>query len=304
MAQEARARLTNSPPALYTARITESTMPLTDRENYLRTASMTGGEWIPISVGISGASWAQWKGEMEHVVLRHPTIFSGFEAGQRDHEHMEFGPAYEEGESYTDAWGCVWENAWSGLEGQVKMHPLADDAAIAAYRPPDPMTQDERSPVDWQRRRRDIERARAEGRLTTGGVAHGFLLMRLWYLRGFDRLMLDFAAESPALPRLIELVAGYERRYVRQWLDIGVDVMSFGEDLGTQTASIISPSDFRRHIAPVYRCLMQPCRAAGTHVSLHSDGYVMELMDTFQECGVSIINPQDLCNGKIGRAHV
>jgi hypothetical protein len=42
---------------------------------------------------------------------------------------------------------------------------------------------------------------------------------------------------------------------------------------------------------------MQPCREAGCHVALHSDGYIMELMDEFHDCGVTIINPQDLCNG-------
>lgn len=272
-------------------------MPLSDRENYLHTVSLTGGEWIPISVGISGASWAQWKGEMAKVLLRHPTIFPRFEDGNIDYEHMEHGPANREGEAYTDAWGCVWENAWGGLEGQVKVSPLADDAAIASYRPPDALTQDDRRPVDWERRRRDAEQARQEGRLVSGDVAHGFLLMRLWYLRGFEQLMLDFATESPLLPQLLELVAGYNREYVSQWLDIGVDVMSFGEDLGTQTSSILSPATFRKYIAPIYTSLMQPCRAAGAHVELHSDGYIMDLMDIFLECGVSIINPQDLCNG-------
>jgi hypothetical protein len=43
--------------------------------------------------------------------------------------------------------------------------------------------------------------------------------------------------------------------------------------------------------------LMHPCRKAGAHVYFHSDGYVMELMDAFVAAGVTIINPQDLCNG-------
>ncbi len=42
---------------------------------------------------------------------------------------------------------------------------------------------------------------------------------------------------------------------------------------------------------------MKPCREAKCLVNLHSDGYIMELVDDFIECGVNIINPQDLCNG-------
>jgi uroporphyrinogen decarboxylase len=121
--------------------------------------------------------------------------------------------------------------------------------------------------------------------------------MRLWYVRGFEKLMLDFAADSLSLSKLIDIVAHYDLRYVRQWLEIGIDVMHFGDDLGMQTASILSPATFRKHLAPVYASLMQPCRARGTHVFLHSDGHIMELMDSLLECGVTIINPQDLCNG-------
>jgi hypothetical protein len=272
-------------------------MPLSDRENYLRNASMTGPEWIPCSVGISGASWDQWRGEMEDVLVRHPTLFPGFEKGKRDYDDRDYGPAHRAGERFTDAWGCVWRSEIDGIEGQVELHPLDDWSRLDSYRAPDPMAQGDRGPVDYEQHRRDIERAREQGRLTSGGVAHGFLFMRLWYLRGFENLMLDIATDDPHLPRLIEVVTEHNRRVVGAWLDIGVDKMEFGEDLGTQTASIISPATFAKYVAPVYQELMRPCRAAGCHVGLHSDGYVMELMDQFVECGVTIINPQDLCNG-------
>ena len=272
-------------------------MSFSDRDNYLRNASLTGPEWIPCGVGISGASWDQFRGEVEQVLLRHPALFPGFEQGKRDFDNCDFGPAHRAGEAFTDSWGCVWRSAVNGIEGQVEQHPLADWSELESYRAPDPMTRDERGPADWEKARRDVEQAWRAGRLTSGGVPHGFFFMRLWYLRGFGNLMLDLAGGAPQLARLIELVTEHNRRRVEEWLDIGVDKMEFGEDLGTQVASIISPAMFARYVAPVYRSLMQPCRAAGCHVALHSDGRVMELMDQFIECGVTIINPQDLCNG-------
>ena len=272
-------------------------MPLSERENYLRTVTMTGPEWMPCGVGISGASWDQWRGEMEAVLVRHPTLFPRFKQGKRNFDAMDFGPAHRAGEAFTDAWGCVWRSAVNGLEGQVEAHPLDDWSKLESYRAPDPMTQDDRGPMDWRKARRHIAKARRERRLTSGGLPHGFLFMRLWYLRGFENLMLDVAAGAPELPRLIELVAEHDRARVRKWLDIGVDMMEFGEDLGTQTASIISPAAFARYVAPVYKSLMGPCRDAGCQVALHSDGYIMELMDDLIEAGVTIINPQDLCNG-------
>jgi len=272
-------------------------MPLSHRENWLRNARFEGPERMPCYVGISGASWDQWRDEMEEVVVRHPLFFPGYERGKRNWDEWDPGPAHRKGQQFTDAWGCVWASEVDGLEGQVVVHPLADWSALETYDVPDPLQTADRGPVDWEAARRSVEAARERGDLTQGGVAHGFLLMRLWYLRGFEGLMLDFATGAPELRRLVQMVTAHNRTIVDQWLSFGVDAMQFAEDLGTQTASIISPAMFHEWLTPVYRELMQPCRDRGVLVGLHSDGYVMELMDEFIAAGVDIINPQDLCNG-------
>jgi len=43
---------------------------------------------------------------LEDLVLRYPLIFPGFKRGSLNFD--SFGPAYREGERYTDNWGCVW----------------------------------------------------------------------------------------------------------------------------------------------------------------------------------------------------
>jgi hypothetical protein len=266
-----------------------------DRDNYLRTASLTGGEWIPSSIHISGASWRQLRKEAEEVLARHPVLFPGFEKGKLDFDNPTFGPAYRE-ELYFDNWGCGWDNLWGGLEGQVKVHPLADDAAFDSYHAPDPLAKSERGDRgDWDEIRANATAARERGDLV---MAHADRFYeRIHFLRGFGQLMIDFATEPPTLPRLIDIVFRHNMRLVEQWLDIGFDVITFGDDFGTQTAAMMSPATFDRWLAPSYARMMQACRRAGAHVYLHSDGYIMELMDSLLRCGVSIINPQDLCNG-------
>jgi len=269
---------------------------MTDRENYLHTASMTGGKWIPCNVHISGASWLQLREEAEEVLANHPTLFPGFEKGQHDYEHWQHGPTYRQGEPCTDNWGCVWDNLWGGLEGQVKVHPLADDAAFDTYRAPDPLVKSERGERgDWNEIRANAEAARNRGQ---PAIAHAERFFeRLHFLRGFERLMIDFATGPPVLPRLIDIVFQHNMRFLRELISVGFDVITFGDDLGTQTAAMMSPATFDRWLAPSYTKMMQPCREAGGHVYLHSDGYIIELMDSLIRCGVSIINPQDLCNG-------
>jgi uroporphyrinogen-III decarboxylase len=121
--------------------------------------------------------------------------------------------------------------------------------------------------------------------------------MRLTYLRGFDSLMVDIAAAEPRLHKLIDLLVEHNMTIIRQWVDMGVDLVNIGEDLGSQTASIIGPRHFARWIRPAYEKLIAPCAEKGILVALHSDGYIMDLMDEFRIAGVNIINPQDLVNG-------
>ncbi len=275
----------------------EIDMALSERENYLRNVRFQGPEWMPCRVAICDASWDQWRGEMEEVVMRHPRIFPDFKPGERDFDSYRFPDFRRAGERFKDAWGCVWECAVDGIVGIVVEHPISSWDKLDSYIPPDAEVQWDRGPADWDGAKRSAERARAEGKLVTGGFPHGFLFMRLYYLRGFENFMIDVATGDGRLERLIEIVQSYNRTLLRKWLDIGVDVMVFGDDLGAQRSSILSPEDFRRWIAPGYRELMEPCRRAGVEVYLHSDGHILELMDDIISSGVTIVNPQDLVNG-------
>ena len=276
-------------------------MALSHRENYLRTATFSRHspppDHIPIRVSVSGASWDQLRTDLEDVLARHPVLFPDFEKGTHDYARRDFGPASNAGDRTTDAWGCTWHAAVDGIRGQVVGHPLDDWAKLGTWQPPDAMETTTWRAVDWEERRRRTVEARARGALTSGGLDHGFLFLRLTYLRGFENLMLDLATADPRLPTLIELVNRHNRTLVDQWLAIGIDVLNLGEDLGTQTASVVGPRHFDRYLAPAYRQLTEPARAAGCQVAFHTDGYIMDIADPLLACGITILNPQDLCNG-------
>lgn len=218
-------------------------------------------------------------------------------AGQRDYDNWDFGPAHRADEVFTDAWGCQWRSAIDGIEGVVINHPLSDWEALGDYEPPNPMVEGDRGPVDWAEIHQSIREAKRKGELTTGGLVHGHLFMRLAYLRGFENLMLDMATDEPRLYKLIDMIAQHSLVIINQYLEAGVDVMSLPEDLGTQQSSVIGPTMFDKWIAPAYRRLIEPCPKAGTLVHMHSDGHIMDIMDELLACGVDIINPQDLLNG-------
>lgn len=265
---------------------------LSVRENFMRNASLEGHDWIPVHTVLSDATWYELREELEDVCLRHPALFPGFEKGGRDFDAIRRS---EEQKTWTDDWGCRWRAELDGMTGQVFGHPLDDWAKFESWVPPS-FSAGATGRLDDEGRRR-MRAQEAGGELVQFGLGHGFLFMRLCDLRGFENFMTDVATEDPRLSPLVEIVVSYAERRVLDHLDAGVDLLSGGDDLGTQKNSMLGPAHFRRWIAPGYRRIFKPARERGAHTLLHSDGYIMDIMEDIIDCGVSIVNPQDLVNG-------
>ena len=265
---------------------------LTHRENYLRAIEFRHPEWIPCSVGFSPVVWHTHRERLEEVVLGHHLLFPEFEPGSIDYD--DFPAAYREGERYTDNWGCTWYNNKGGLEGQVVDHPLDSWDNLKGYQPPDPDIYAERGDRDWTAIGEEIETRKRKGLIAAGNAER--LFDRLYFLRGFENLMIDIASDDRHLPTLIDMLLDHETKLARKYLDIGVDVMVFHTDIGTQSSLMISPEKFRTYIKPMFRELFSLCRSSGTHVLLSSDGRLLEIVDDLIECGVSVHDPQHRAN--------
>jgi hypothetical protein len=269
-------------------------MRMNPREKWIKAATFGSPEWIPCSMGFSPMSVRQHAGALEKLMRAHPRIFPEYDPATFD-SYDEMPDVYRKGELYTDAWGCVWHNAIEGLEGQVVGHPLADWSALAAWHPPDPMTRSERGDRDWGKLRAEMEDRTRRGLLTHGGAER--LFDRLYFLRGFERLMMDFAEGRPELDRLIGMLSAYEHTVVDEWVKIGVDVISFHTDIGTQQGLMISPAAFRKHLKPLFEPLFRKIRQAGSIVLLSSDGRILEIIDDLVEYGLQVHDPQLRANG-------
>lgn len=270
---------------------------LSDRENYLRNVKFNYPEWIPSKIIISDASWDLFRYDMEEVVLRHPTIFPGFKKGWRDYDNYKFAECYIRNKPFKDAWGNIWQSSTNGIEGVVTNAPLSDWENLSSYRFPDPDVEDDRGPRNWEAVKENIVRARTKGDLTIGWLPHGFLFMRIQYLRGFENAMVDFAMDEPELHMLIDKLVEHNSRIIDRYLDIGVDMIELGEDLGSQNSLFISPETFRKTIMPAYIKMIKPCKDKSVVVALHSDGRILDILEDQIAAGVDIVNPQDLCNG-------
>jgi hypothetical protein len=232
--------------------------------------------------------------ELDEIMRDHPRIFPEYDPQTYDYAE-EMPVAYRKGERYIDNWGCTWANAIEGLEGVVVGHPLADWKALSSWHPPNPLTKSERGDRDWTSVRAQIEARKALGLITRGDAER--LFDRLYFLRGFENLMVDIADDAPELDALIRVLSAHEHALVEQWIRIGVDMITFHTDIGTQQGLMISPASFRKHLKPLFSSLFHKIRAAGSIVLLSSDGRILEIVDDLVECGLTIHDPQLRANG-------
>lgn len=249
-----------------------------------------------MSFVINRACWHHYPQDaLQDLLEEHRQLFPGYQRQQQ--LKPQYGLNQRKDAPYQDPWGCVWQTTDDGITGSVHGHPLADWTGFKQYRAPDPNATDGTYPIDWQNIRANVKRQKDHGNLVRGGLPHGHTFLRLQDIRGYENLLIDMLDQEPNLFKLIEMVENFNSQYVRNWMELEPDLMSYPEDLGMQVGPMLSPDCFRRYIKPVYQRIMKPARDQGCIVHMHSDGDIRTLVDDLIEGGVEVINLQDMVNG-------
>ena len=235
-------------------------------ENYFRTIEYRNPEYIQCNVGLLPATWSGYRNDLEELVMAHKALFGEHKKGSQNYD--DFQGTFRKG-TYTDAWGCEWKNINDGLDALVVKHPLSHWSQFETYKPPEP----------------------------GAGMPHGFMYMRLYYLRGFENFMIDLIEEPAQLQKLIDMVLSYNINEVRSALENSPRIVFFGDDLGNQNSLPMSPALWRKFLKPCYLQLFSACRDAGAHVYLHTDGHILDIIPDLIDCGITVLNPQFRANG-------
>lgn len=253
-----------------------------EREKFLKRMDLDGTAHINSHIFITYPLWEKYGKRLSWLEDFSPYVSV----------NIARSPGREAYSEKTDRWGCRWIYPLESFDGQCTGHPIATWSNLSNYQPPAP-----NDFTNWDQARSRIEKIKSEGRVARGATDHGFIYLRLTYLRGFNNFMLDIAASRPELGTLIEILENYWFDVVKHWIDTGVDIINFGDDLGLQNSLPISPDAWRRYIKPSYKRIFSYCRSNGVHTYLHTDGHIVDIIPDLIECGISIINLQDLVNG-------
>jgi uroporphyrinogen decarboxylase len=114
-----------------------------------------------------------------------------------------------------------------------------------------------------------------------------------WQLTGLEKYMMAMALEEPWLEALSDRVGKWTTGLALQMARLGVDALWFGEDLGTQRSTLMSPDMWRKLFRPRYERIFDCIRKERPDILIimHSDGAVAPLLDDFIEMGVDVFNP-------------
>lgn len=186
------------------------------------------------------------------------------------------------GQRFRNEWGIVKERSPHGLPVPVG-HPIGSAADLDAYRRPTP---DPHKAAFVAR----IQRDRFHGRKALYFMVRG-VFTSSWYLRGMERLLMDFVRAPELVERLARLVTDYDLELLELAAAHGVDVIVLDDDLADKHNALISPRHYRRLVAPFHRELVERAHALGMKVLLHTDGRVWPLLEAFVEVGFDGLNP-------------
>ena len=139
------------------------------------------------------------------------------------------------------------------------------------------------------------------------GLFGGNLFELPQFLYRMDNYLSYMALYPDAIHRLSERLSEIHLQNLEKWLgSVGpyIDVILFGDDLGSQNGPLISPEMYREYYHRHHRRLWQRAKElADVKVMLHSCGGIEPLLEDLITAGLDATNPvQTTCRGMDTRA--
>ena len=174
----------------------------------------------------------------------------------------------------------------TGRYTEMVGHPLADDAAIASYVPPDPHR--ESLYVDAARVIRDFR-----DEYFVVGVTVTTIWETAWALRGYTQLLIDMVTDEELTDAILEIPFQYHMAAAERLARMGVDMLWTGDDIGSQRGMLFAPATWRRFYKPRMAELIARVKAINPalKVAYHTDGDVREVLPELAEIGIDVLNP-------------
>jgi len=197
-----------------------------------------------------------------------------------------------QGDTYTDEWGVVWRlveyntSFGRGCYTEIIGHPLFDDESIVSYKPPDPKRPELYADAEWV-----IKQFKNEYWIV--GVTGTVMFEGAWALRGFEKMMTDIIVNPDVVERIFDIVFNYHLTAAVKLVEMGVDMIHTGDDVGAQNAMLVSLDNWRKFFKPYLANFISTLKNINPEIkiSYHSDGVIYPIINDLIEIGLDILNP-------------
>jgi uroporphyrinogen decarboxylase len=190
---------------------------------------------------------------------------------------------------YIDAWGIRWRYVKndSGVYTEMAEHPLAGDRAkLDSFEIPDPL---EDSQYDDFRLKKELY-GNEKWMIGSSQIS---IFEACWYLRGLDTFMMDMAMEQDYAEKLMDKVMQFPLNASGKYIELGADMVWFGDDVSMQTGMMMSVDMWRKYLKPRYAKIFAQCKKRNPNIKIayHSCGRCTGILDDMIEIGLDVLNP-------------
>lgn len=197
-------------------------------------------------------------------------------------EELKLPSTQKPGSVFEDDWGIKYEVAADGIHTRIIYHPLQHI----------PLNNFEFPRFDkiFDRAAELVRMWREEYFVQGAMYCTFFEIARS--LRGFNKFLIDLYENPSFVNELLDRLLKYRLEMGKRFVEIGVDCIQLGDDVGAQTGMIVHPNLWRKYFKPRMKILIDELKKhGGIYIWYHSDGNIEPIIPDLIEIGVDILNP-------------
>jgi len=199
---------------------------------------------------------------------------------------------YQDNKDYFDEWGVGWHAApyqtpyGDGFYTEIHINPLKDEKLVSSYQAPDPNRPELYREAEWL-----LNNYKKDYFIV--GVTVTTIFETAWALRGYEQIMIDFLQDPDLAETILDIPFQYHLTAARKLVEMGVDMVWTGDDVGAQHQMIISPRVWRRFLKPKMAHFIAELKEINPDVKIayHSDGNIYPIIPDLIEIGLDVLNP-------------
>jgi len=129
--------------------------------------------------------------------------------------------------------------------------------------------------------------------LLVGSAGHGDIINSTGMIRTMEQTMLDLAMEDEGMLAYTDRRFDIQIETLARTIEAGkgrIDMLSLGEDLGSQKGPMISVAMYRKLLRPRHQRFVDLARSYNLPVMIHSCGSSSWVFDDFIEMGITVVD--------------